>query len=88
MVFRNDRAISQDVIDEVRARGPGVAQIIDLDGRRTLCQRAKPVVSRQPHEIDDDVDLVLLNEIGDLSIAPATNVDEMFDPRLDPVSHR
>ena len=64
---RSNDLVGDDVVDERRAHGAGIAEIAHLDGRRTIGQDAGPRILGVALQIDRDVDL------RDRAAAPATS---------------
>src|SRR5262249_55012725 len=65
----------------------GVAEIVDLNRRRTERQDAKAKVLREAHQIDRDIHLKLAEQICHFAIALMANVDESLECVPDSILH-
>ena len=79
IVFRDYRPVGDDVVDIGRAHRAGIAHVVDLNGSGPPRQDIEPVVGREAHQVDGDIDLTAAQELGDLLIGIARNIDEMLE---------
>ncbi len=87
LVEWQNRRIGYDVVDEIRARRTGISQIVHLDGCRTKREDAEAFVLGMTVEVNRNIDLKILDEPRNLSIALRPDVDELVERRDNPCSH-
>jgi hypothetical protein len=78
---RNHDGIGNDVVDEIRAQGAGMTEIVHLDRRRAGGENAGPGIAAMAHEVDRDVDLVVADALGDVAVAQRTHVVKRIEGR-------
>ena len=86
-VARHDEFVGDDVIDERRAHGARIAEIIDLHGRRTKRQDFRPRPMGMAFQIDQDVDVVGPDARRGVAVRQRIDVGEAVESRNQPRAH-
>src|SRR5262249_54681636 len=77
-----------DIVDEIKAQGPGIAEIGHLDRRRPIRQDAGPRALRVPLEVDRNVDAELLQELRNRAVARRGHIVKAVERGGEPGAHR
>ena len=86
VIERRDRLVGDDVVDEIRAQGAGIAEPLCLDRRRTEAQDVRPRILRVTLEIDGDVDLERRQQRRDLAVALRPHVEKAIERPRQPLA--
>src|SRR4051812_18681049 len=73
--LRNEDGIREHVVHGLKARARGVTKSGDLDRGRLAGEDMEPVAGRMPGHVDQDIDPVGLDTIGQLVIRHLPGVD-------------
>ena len=65
----------------------GKAEIGCLDRRRAIRKNAGPRIPRVSHQINRDVDLQIVKELGDFLIALSADIVKLIKRRDEPLAH-
>ena len=80
-VHRRHEGVGDDVVDEVGAHAAGIAQEVDLQGRRPKRQDLGPGVLGVALQVDEDVDAVIVDAPRGLRVRELAHVDEAIERR-------
>ena len=85
-IFAGNRPVGDNVV-EIRRRGrAGKPQEIDLNTGRTLRKYRGGRAFGVTHQIDDDIDFSVVDQLSDLLRASIPHIDKMFESRFKPVT--
>src|SRR3954453_16708881 len=73
--LRNEDRIREHVVHGLKARTSGVTKSRDLDRGRLAGEEMEPVAGRMPGHVDQDIDPVGLNAIGQFVVRHLPGVD-------------
>ena len=87
LVHRRDEGVGDDVVDEVGAHAAGIAQEVDLHGRRAVGQDLGPGVLGVALQVDEDVDPVIVDAPCRVRVRELAHVDEAIEGCQQPLAH-
>src|SRR5690242_9801315 len=85
---RRDYAVGDDIVDEVNPQSPRIAEVANLNGRRTLRQDPDPRVESVAHQVNDNMDLETSYELRHLLVGLAGHVNEPIERPSKTAAHR
>ena len=86
MFDRQDYRIGDNVVDEVGAHRGGKTLIVDLDRRRAMRENARPTILCMAGQIDCDINLTIVEQLGDFFVAPTADIMKLIKCRDHPLS--
>ena len=79
LIERQHGGVGENVIDEVGPGGCGIAEIDGLDRCRAISEESLPGTLRRAVQIDGNVDLAVVQQLGDALVGVGRDVVELIE---------